>query len=86
MRILLTSLCIAAIGCDERPPAEAEHDIEITGADAIWASDIWISKHSISSLVDWPVHAVGIVIIGEDGAVIRELNPFHLAPSEAFPE
>ncbi len=84
MRLLLTLLCFVAVSCNGRRSSTTREDVEITGADATWASDIKMYKNNIGSLVDWPVYAVGIVLIGDDGKVIKELRPTQSPQNEAF--
>jgi len=84
MRILITLLCFVAVSCEERRSPSSYEVTQITGADAVWASESQIFKSDISRLVEWPVHAVGIVVIGEDGMILRELHPIHSLQGAAF--
>ena len=84
MRIFLTLLCLITVSCNERRSSTSGQDLDITGADATWASDINVYKNNIGSLADWPVYAVGIVVIGHDGKVMKELRPTQSPVNEAF--
>ena len=84
MRILITLLCFVAVSCNERRSPASYEVTQITGADAVWASENNIFKSNIARLVDWPVHAVGIVVIGDDGSILKELHPIQSPQGETF--
>jgi hypothetical protein len=72
MRTLIPLLCLLLVSCDDRQSSKSHEAIPLSAADVAWASEIQIYKKSIGSLVDWPVHAVGLVVVGDDGKILQE--------------
>lgn len=72
MRTAIPLFGFLLVSCDERQPSNSREAIPLSAVDVAWASEIQIYKMSIGSLVDWPVHAVGLVVVGDDGKILHE--------------
>ena len=85
MRIYPLLFCLFIISCDSQRTKVSREEIEVTGADVAWASDIQIYKNSIGSLVTWPVQAVGFVVIGDDGKIVSEHSAAQMTSGRPYP-